>query len=66
MNCDFCGTPIDYSGLVYKVDVQEWLLGRAVGRKFTLCSRCGESLENCGLAIDQPVAKRNTTEGEPR
>jgi hypothetical protein len=43
--CGMCGTALDYSGEVYKLDIQVWLRNRADGEKKTLCPTCGEKLQ---------------------
>lgn len=44
-NCSCCGSAIDYSETLFKVDIQEWWLSRATGRKLTLCPACGTNLK---------------------
>ena len=45
VTCDLCGEPIDYTAVVWKVDLQEWYLNRATGEKKTLCEPCGHRLQ---------------------
>lgn len=40
--CYWCNSELDYSGVIYKIDVQKWLRNKAIGLKLTLCSDCGD------------------------